>query len=259
MLIYSQSGKLYQIILANFLTLASLLTYEAGLGIVFLAAVLLIVFTKHRRRWALLSIISVSLFFVVWRSFIQPHFINFQDFYLQNANLSLLTLLSRYVQGLFIFLFNWVGPLLLSFGDNKYWVFVGINLIAISILVILIIKRNKKLKSETPQFLAEKVKEVKSLLKILFVGVLFWIAGYIPVISLWEPTFYGDSTRTNFVAILGAALILVSLAAIAITFLSKKSSFSSRTLNLVMVPLYPAGYDLSDPFTKPAHQGLEYQ
>jgi hypothetical protein len=241
MLTYTRSGKLYQIILANLLCIVSLWTYEAGLGIVFLAAALLIILTKHERRWALLSLIIVSSLFVVWRSFIQPQYLSVQDFYLQNANLSFFSLISRYIQGLFIFLFNWVGPLLLSFGDYKYWAFVGLNLFAISILIYLIIKKTKKLKSEAPQLYFEKINEVKSLLRISLVGALFWIAGYIPVIALWEPTFYGDSTRTNFVAILGAALIVVSLTAAVVTFLSKKTEIPSRMLNLVLVPFILLG------------------
>ena len=241
LLLFEKTGKIHQILLANLLFLISLGTYEAGFGVVILSALLLLILTRKKRRWAFISILVVGVSFFVWRVFLQSGLLNVQDQYLQNVNPSILTVIKNYIQGLFIFLFNWVGPMLIPFGDYKYWVFIGLCLVAIVILSVLVVKRSKKLKIDSPDMFTRKLTEIKSLLKISVVGGLFWIAGYIPVIFLWQPTFYGDSSRVNFAAILGAALGIAALMAAGITFFSRRAEVPKRELLIAIIPLVILG------------------
>ncbi len=210
-------------------------------GIVMLSALLLILINRKKHRWAFISIILVGIGFFVWRVFIQSSLLNVQDQYIQNVNLTFLTTIKNYIQGLFIFLFNWIGPILIPFGEYKYWVFVGLSLIVLILLSVLIVKRIKKLKTDSPVMLSGKLKEIKSSLNIAIVGGLFWVAGYIPVIFLWQPTFYGDSSRVNFAAILGAALVVVTLIAAGVTVFSNKTEFPKWTLIFILIPLILLG------------------
>jgi hypothetical protein len=240
---YSRKGQAWRLFLANLLALISLGTYEAALGIIFLASVLMLIdreIPKKRRLW-MLTIPVTIIIFLLWRLVIQPQFFGVTDFYLTSATVSLPTVVRRYGQGLFIFLFNWVGPLLNPLGEIKYWVFVISGTLLIVFLIVLIWRRIKVMGENNDEMRAEKVGDAKALLKISGIGFLFWVAGYIPVIFLWQPYFYGDGSRVNFGAIPGAALVIVALVGALFTILFKKRNRVKKWVLIFVIPLGVAG------------------
>ena len=241
---YSKSGKIGFLIFGNFLLLFSLGIYESSFGIMMLAALLLLIIPrdipKKQRIWMGITLLTGAAF-LVWRLFLQPEIFGVHDEYLSNVNLSISTIFLRYAQGFFIFLFNWIGPLLFGFGDRKYYVFVGI-IVLISLVVVLILpKMVKRPKSNLEFPYSERKLQIQSLLKITLVGLVFWAAGYIPVISIYQPTFYGDSSRVNYSSIPGAALALTAGIACLITLIVHKRQFIGRILICAIIPLVILG------------------
>ena len=243
MIIYCRGGKPWHLGLANLLILLSLGTYEAALGIIFLSGFLLILnreISKKQRFW-MLTIFATIAFFLLWRLVIQPSVFAVSDFYLENATVSILPILKRYGQGLFIFLFNWVGPLLNPLGEIKYWVFGSGSAILLVILALLIRQRINRMADSAEESRSERLSKAKGLLKISGIGFIFWAAGYVPVISLWQPYFYGDGSRVNFAAILGASLALVALFGAMFTILSKQEKKIQNGVMIIVILMVAAG------------------
>jgi len=244
MIRFSNEGKAWRLVVANFLVLLSLGTYEAALGIILLASVIIIFLNrsspKSRRLW-ILTVPATVVLFMVWRIVIQPGLFAVNDAYLAKINVSLLTLLKRYGQGLFIFLYNWIGPLLLPFGDYKYWVFVGVGAVLLIFLGVLVLRRITRLRDDPAKDGAARFAEARDLLKISGIGFLLWAAGYIPVIALWQPTFYRDGSRVNLAAIPGAALAIVALLGTLLIIILRRKEHAQKWLLIAVIPLVVAG------------------
>ncbi|MCB2213757.1 hypothetical protein KQH50_00020 [bacterium] len=244
LLLYRRSGRIYQLVIANFLFLTSLLTYEAALGLVLFAALILIIFpgkSTRSRRWAFSTIFFTGALFILWRLILQPQWVNLQDTYISNLETSLNALLSRYGLGAFTFLFNWTGPFLLGFGDLKYWVFLGLCLTTLVVILAFVPRARKAAKRNSDYAYPERVKQEKELLGIALIGALAWVAGYIPVIALWSPTFYSDPSRVNFSSIFGGSLALVAMIAFIITFFIHRKEQIRRILLIATIPLILLG------------------
>ena len=244
MITYARSGKILHLIAGILFSLISFGIYEAGLGIVMLASLFISFFAlefTRKRRLPILSVFLTGMIFILWRIFIQPNVLNTQDYYLETINISFVNIIQRYIQGLFIALFNWVGPLLTGFGRYKYWVFVGLGLVLIIIFLILLPKLLKSAKSKETFPYQKRVNEIKSLVRIAVIGILFWAAGYIPVISLYQPIFYGDGSRVNYFSVPGASLAVVAGIACLIFLLLEKKDQIKRIVLIVSIPLVIIG------------------
>jgi len=249
MVLYARTGKIPLLILGNALFLLSLGTYEAGLGIVIMSALLLIIFIKEiptKRRLLIATFLITAIGFIIWRTWIQPQIFSIQDFYLESIDINAMTTIRRYIQGLFIFLFNWLGPLLIPFGEIKYWLFVGLSLFGAFLLIIFLPNFIKRAKTNPDFIFNERVGRIKSLLLIALWGGLIWFAGYIPVIFLYQPVFYGDASRVNFAAIPGASLALSAILAVLITVIVRKKEKINRLLFIAVIPLvlFAMGYQI---------------
>jgi len=243
MIRFTQVGKTWHLVLANTLVLLSLGIYEAGLGIILLSGLFMIFDRKYmrKRRMWVVTILGAATFFILWRLFLQPRLFAVSDFYLSSMSLSVSTLVKRFSQGLFIFLFNWTGPLMMAFRDYKYHVFVGMILILLAILGLLIWRQIKeKCKLSDDEFTVSYGR-FRELLKISGIGFLFWFAGYIPVITVWQPIFYGDGSRVNFAAIPGASLAIVAFLGALFSLLHGKKNQIKKGVLIAIVPLVIAG------------------
>lgn len=244
MIDYLKAGRNWKLLLSNLLIIVSLGTYEIGLGIVLTVDILALFFYHSlplkRRLWVQTTGLTAFLF-ILWRSVIQPLVMNVSDNYLENMIFSVPTLLERFVQGAFIFLFNWVGPFLFGFGENKYWVFIIICLVlAILYLIVAwpIFKNRKTIESRDH---VEQKNISSDLFKIAGVGILIWAAGYIPVIFLWQPIFYGDGSRVNFAAIPGASIALTALFSALLILVRKEREKVASRVNIIVIPFVILG------------------
>lgn len=244
LILYAQRGNILLFLLAIIAALYALLAYEASLGVLILTPVLLAVFCRkipNTRRIVVASFLLTSLFYLIWRTSIQPNLLDFQDFYLASMDISLATIFSRYLQAGFIFIFNWIGILLLQLGDKKYWVFVMICGLAIILFLSRLPATIKSARTNERFNFAERKGEIKTLSGIALIGLLYWIAGYVPVITLWNPTFYGDGTRVNYSSIPGAALALVAgLSVLIVLFLDERKNLL-RSVYIAVIPFLVFG------------------
>lgn len=243
---YLESGKSWELILANLLIVLSFGTYEAGLGLVLLVSLSVLVFNKtasKKRRWWVQTTLLVTLLFILWRAVIQPALLNNPDFYLEITTSGLSTVLGRYVQGAFIFLYNWVGVIFMAFGSYKYWAFLGVLGAGFLSFVLINWKRIRAILAQKPKEDLPRKNSVIDLLSISGLGFLFWAAGYIPVIFLWQPIFYGDGSRVNFAAVPGAAIALVALvSALLMVIFEENSEMRTRKwVNIFTIPLIVLG------------------
>jgi hypothetical protein len=244
MILFSRCGKWIYLFFGNLLFLLSLGIYEASFGNIMLAAVLLAFFARKiplkRRAW-LSTFLLTGLGFFIWRTFVQPDLIGVQDFYLASVDLSLGTIISRFFQGGFIFLYNWVGPIFSIFKDKKYLVFIATVISLVIILIMFLPRAIKNAKKDRDFNFDDRLQQVKSLAAITFLGLLFWAAGYIPVISVYQPTFYGDSSRVNYTSIPGAALALFAGFSTLITLIVPKKKHIERVLLGILLILLVFG------------------
>jgi general stress protein CsbA len=243
LLYYSREGQPWRLVLTNLLVLISLGAYEAAIGIIFLASFLMALnpeTPKKRRLW-MLTMPAIVLFFILWRTVIQPELLTVSDFYLESFTVSPTILISRYVQGLFIFLFNWVGPLLNPLGEIKYWVFVIGGFVLIIFMAALLWLRINRIRNKKEKWDSERQSDVFELLKISGIGFLFWAAGYIPVIALWQPIFYGDGSRVNFSSIPGASLAIVALLGALFSFFFRHKNRTQKWVLIIVTPMVIAG------------------
>ena len=243
---YLESGKSWRLILSNLLIVLSFGIYEAGLGIILLTSLSVLLFyksaSKKRRLWVQTTLFVTGLF-VLWRAIIQPALLANPDFYLESTTSSLMTILKRYVQGAFIFIYNWVGAIFVRFGSYKYYAFIGVMAVGLLLFILVAWKKIRRLFSSEPKENEPRKKSIKDLLSISVLGVLFWAAGYVPVILLWQPIFYGDGSRVNFAAVPGAALALVALIAalLMILFEGEGEAKTAKWVNIVAIPLVALG------------------
>ena len=243
MIEYSKTGRGWLIIVGHILLVISLGMYEVGFGIVLLTTFFLCCSGKipKQRRVIIGTLFLTCIAFLVFRTFIQPKVLGIHDFYLDSVSLSVPAIFQRYIQGLFIFLFNWIGPFLFGFGDKKYWAFVGICAVLLVVFLILLPRIIKSAK-ENPVFLYnERMHQIRSLLEMALLGAGLWVAGYIPMIALWQPIFYGDGSRVNMGAVPGAALFAVAASASLITLLAKKKEVIYRILIIMLIPMLLLG------------------
>lgn len=241
---YLKSGKAWKLVLANILILLSLGTYEAGLGLILATGLAVLILARSaplkRRLWTQTAALTVALF-VLWRAVLQPLVLNVSDDYLASTIFSIAVLLERFVQGAFIFLFNWLGPLLLKFQDAKYGVFLGIVLLIVVIYLVLAWPKLKRLRTGESEAISDRKAKISDLFSISLLGLIFWAAGYIPVIFLYQPIFYGDGSRVNFAAIPGASLALVALLSALIAILIENQATLKKGVFVAVIPLVVLG------------------
>lgn len=211
LLSYKKSGKLLPLVLANLLFIISLLIYEAGLGLVMMASMVLLFESKKKekiRPIGLFSVLSTGVFFVVWRIYIQPRIFSVEDNYLNQLSLSPLTIITRIGKAAFLSVYSWVGPFILKYGQAKYVIFLIMVFVCVLVFIFLVVRflRYAKTTNETEI----QTHSLRPIFGIFIVGILFWASGYIPTILYSSPGIVGDDTRFSLFSTPGAALTLTA-------------------------------------------------
>jgi hypothetical protein len=239
---YVRSGTVWHLLLAIFLFLVALLTGETALGIVmFTAIVLMFATNNNKRRLGLLSILFLGVFFILWRTIIQQQLMNVYDPYYDKLDFSMVTILYRYFRGFAIAIFAWIAPLLGPIDRNKYIILGTFGLCLIGAFLIILPRLIKLAKSNDSFPWNKKKRIIKSLLIIFLLGWLFWAAGYVPIISLRSPTFYGDATRDNLAVIPGVSISLVAGLSCLLTLVGKSINQVKKLTLVAVVPFILIG------------------
>lgn len=188
--------------------------YEGPLGIMMSAPFLLAIFGHNiprKRRLALLAILLIGVFFVIWRLIIQPQVLNIHDSYLEAAQIPVSAILLRFIHALQAFTIDW--PILISqyLGIRiRYFLFVtgGASVVGMAAAYLAgLIKADHRQELLSWE---QKIPLFKACVRMLAIGVFFWLAGYVPIISVLDPTVIDIESRVNLFSIAGAALLLVA-------------------------------------------------
>lgn len=241
---YVKRGKPWRIILVNILFLISMMIYEAGLGIVLLTAILLIYLNRNqskKRALALSSVLLSGILFILWRLVLQPRYFSVQDNYLNQITFSLPELAFRYLQGLFIALFNWVGPLMPDLGQTRYYIFLGILLTILIMVTATLPGYLKSAKNQKTFPWEDRKKLIKAFSVLLLISGLFWAFGYIPIISYSAPTLFGDDSRFSLFATLGTALAFLAFLALCASLVVRSPDQIKRVTTIVIIPFILIG------------------
>lgn len=241
---FAESGNKYIYSLAMLGVAIPLGAYEGQFGIILLTSFLITIFykktpTKHRLI-ILGSVIAITFAFLVWRTYIQPSFLEINDAYVEALQFNPAILITRYLNGLGIFTTFWFDPiyaqLKLSGLNLKNW-----SLLYISICSIAIIWISSRTAHSARLEISQKVSVAKSYIIIFLTGGAFWIAGFIPIILLYSPSLNGNASRVNSYAVMGASLMLVSIASAVATLLANSILTKRFLVICIILPFIFAG------------------
>jgi hypothetical protein len=238
---FALHGGGWKIILAWVGIILPLGAYEGQFGLLMGAVVLLAIFTPRisvKRRAALLSILLTGALFIFWRVFVQPQWLNIHDSYFQEMQLSPVVLIYRFYLAVSVFTVGWASSAAAYFGLSQGGLIAlvcGLAVIA-ALLVYLLQSKREPLLSW-----GQREPLLKTLLFAILTGAFFWAAGYIPGISVFNPTWEGVSSRGNVFAIPGASLALVSLVAYVAALVGKSLKQAAAMTVAAIIPFVIVG------------------
>lgn len=241
---FAASGKPIPYLLAMAGFIVPLGSYEGQVGLVllslFLIAILKPVSARRNRFTLILSALGLLGAFVLWRFFLQERFLQINDPYVGSLTFDLPILATRYLRGLQIFTLGWVGPLhnqLALLGVQPIPLLAG-HIILLCVLAIVFAARKKLLKDHYRETFEPNSH---SYLATALIGAGMWVAGYVPIILLYEPSLEGFASRVNSFPILGASILTVSLAGLCAALLSKSPRQQALLTTTLIAPLVIAG------------------
>jgi hypothetical protein len=87
----------------------------------------------------------------------------------------------------------------------------------------------------------EKVMLVKKYRLLFIIGMGFMVAGFLPVVTIYEPTLYLFATRTNTYAIPGAGLIIIAITGLISLVFARNKFHSNWSVLASIFPLVLIG------------------
>jgi len=240
---YAHNGRRFALWISLLSLIVSFTLYESQFGIVMLWCLLLILVNKNRwrTRLSLLLPLVIGALFVLWRT-VGYSMLEIKDNYQYSNRVQLtpIVIITRFVIGFRAMIWAWLEPLMQAFGLNGGQAMIVILLaITIAGLLTLIISRTThKLPND---YLTEKeyLDQIRSFILMMVIGSLFIAAGYVPIITVFEPTtFFQTGSRVNGFALPGAAVTTVGFLALVILLLKRK--WKQQEINFVgMTMLIP--------------------
>ena len=221
--------------------------YEAQLGMMSAWCFLLVAMfwrTSWKRRLAILSPLLIAILFVIWRIKIQPAMHIF-DPYFNEFTLSPTLLVARVIQGFKVLFLSWTVPFLQFLKISHHRTRILLLLLGLAVILFALaaygLTTFKSRNAFTHITKKLKEKEIKQDLFLFLVGSGFVVAGYLPIISLYDPNLDGFQTRVNIFAIPGAVLMIVSILNLGALFLAKDVQQLRAIVPAAAIPLLLVG------------------
>lgn len=241
---FLDSGNKWKFVLAMIGIIIPLGAYEGQFGFIATAALLATLFAKDtptQRRLALvISIFAISVSFYLWRFYIQAHLPDIRYYSVGSFQFNPTIIIQRYIAGFKIFFSGWLAPIQSQPGfpgfQIVFWLAVYLGFSYFASYVIL-----QKSASASKFSCQQKLLILKSQLIMFLTGTTFWIAGYFPIIGLYAPTLSIHASRVNLFATAGAALALVSIAAITSTTVARSKFHFKILVSVLILPFLVAG------------------
>jgi hypothetical protein len=236
---FAKNGSVWKLIAALVLILIPLGAYEAQLGLIVSASLLLSLFypsIRRKRRFALLSPILVGVIFAIWRVVLQPLVLNIHDPYVSSMQLSPLLIIRRLLQAFPVFIESWVAPFGTILGISSVKMLLILASCAVCGFTLYFVSFREIEETSLRRFdWQEKRKELPPLFSILAVGIILLLAGCIPGIIVQQPNLDGIISRFNLFAILGGSLALVAgIGLLALLLARFREHISVLTIALIL-------------------------
>lgn len=248
LLAYKDNGRQSALWGSLLCLLFSFAMYEGQLGVAMAWCLLLIVTTKrdfwrNRSNLNLLLPLVLGTIFILWRT-VGYDIIGIKDSYeyIDRVQLTPAVIISRLIQGYQVMVWAWIEPLTHAFGLSG-----GLALIFISGVIILCgllaYWVNQRYRNQQNRYLTQPqhLDQLRYFMLSFLLGALFIVAGYIPLIAVFNPTFFQAGSRVNLFALLGASTTIISLFAIVVLLLSRKQPQINQTILAGTMPLILLG------------------
>jgi len=247
---YALKGGVVRVILSALIMFISLLIYEGALGVLIAWIFLLAMIYRHldRKRWlALLTPITIIIPYIWLRLFYLPKIQKGGPNLMMFNQLTTAELLRR-LGGIGVLIESWSQPFhiwlrgLTLLGLSNEVLVIGIILVmgffALSaFLLIRAIRINHSI-ARTDKECSQTAKRY-CLTSIFAVG--FILAGYIPIIFMYQPNLEETVTRANMYAIPAAAVLIVALTSLVILGMTPNKKHWQVLLCLTILPLILIG------------------
>ena len=218
------SGNKWKLALALTGFIIPLGAYEGQFGVVATAAFLIAAVSNDKpiaRRLILIgSIIIIGIAFYLWRFHIQANIADIRYYSAGSFQFNPAALIERYLQGFDIFLSKWAAPLKIKPDSSGVQILIW-ALFYITICFFITLLASQKNAPTTKLLPKHKLPMLKAQFVLFLTGGVFWLAGYFPIIGLYNPSLNGHASRVNSFAIAGAALVLTAFVAIFSTALAR--------------------------------------
>lgn len=188
---YAATGRGWELPLIFLGTAIPLGAYEAQLGLLFVTAGLLAVFTQGislPRRAAIASLVLVAVAFVFWRLYWQPTVLKIEDFYAQSASnanpLALIQRMSKVIP--IMFGRSWVDPFRLQLKIGSALPAVGIALLIIILVVLpdLVNAVRCRLLPANRSAIRPNTQNAQTANKTIYLGMKISFSGFLPQIKM---------------------------------------------------------------------------
>ena len=241
---FLDSGNKLKLALALLGIIIPLGAYEGQFGVIVAASFLMAVLPKNKpvfRRLVLLgSVMIIGISFYLWRFYVQANISGIKYYSAGSFQFNPFVIIERYLQGFDIFFRKWLIPIQAQLKLSVFQIFIWLFLyIVICYFLTLLVFRQT---TQLPELsLKQKLPIMKSQFFFFLVGGAFWIAGYFPILGLYSPALNGHASRVNLFAVAGAALMIVSLAAVFSTLLARSILQIRPFAIAILLPFVLAG------------------
>ncbi len=230
LLLYTEKGNWLVFVLAILCLVISFGFYEAQLGIACAWALILIVICSKvslSRRVSLLIPIVIGGAFMLWRT-LGYQTVGILDPYLSHIQITPKTILSDLILGFKVSLvWGWTTTLQYLFPwlpDAKYGVLflAGIVICLVLLIRYLTFTRISRKDSKITYLPPNRTSSsIRFFIYASLFGLILLMAGYIPIITLYEPNLSGLGSRVNLFAGIGSAIFFASILMILSMLLAK--------------------------------------
>lgn len=240
LLTYAHNGRRFVLWISLLSLIVSFALYESQFGIAMLWCLLLILINKNRwrNRPGLVLPMVIGALFVLWRT-VGYSMLEIRDSYqyIDRVQLTPIVIITRFIIGFRAMIWAWLEPLMQAFGLNGGQAMVIIfSAITIAGSLALVLSRTiHKLQND---YLTEKdyLNQIRSFILMVAIGPLFIAAGYVPIITVFEPTtFFQTGSRINGFALPGATVTTVGFLALVVLLLKRK--WKQQEINFVGIAM----------------------
>ncbi len=247
LLIYADTGRWIALFGSLLCLVVSFGMHEVQFGVTMIWC-LLLVFMKRGMLWKsllpLLSPLVIGFAFTLWHA-VGTSLLGVRETqrYVNDIVFTPSVMIQRLLKGFQIMVWAWIEPLMLGFSLNIWQAFVVIlfTVIFCSLMAYSIIRIYNKKSRNVSLTHNQYVSQLRIFVMMMLVGPIFIAVGYIPVITLFQPSLFPIGSRVNLFPLMGATVTLVSMMAVVVMNLRRKQPEINAMMLGAITPLVLLG------------------